>query len=494
VMLIAIGVADGIHIFSHLTLHQKENPDLDKNTLIETTIKELARPIFMTSLTTAIGFLSLITSQVYPVKYFGIFTASGVMFAMILSLIFLPFSINILGVSTSKKSKNINSNSSNFFDKLTELILSNSKIIVGFTLIILILSTFGISKVWVNSSFLSKFEKNSSIVSADKFINENFGGTTNLNVIFRSDSEDTFKDAIILNKIDNIQTELEKLEIVGNTFSLTDYLKRMNKVMNSDNEDFYKIPDSKELNAQYILLYTMSGDPENMDKVINYGYNELNLQVQLKNDNSKTIKQVIDLIESHRADFENIDIKYAGSAYKSLIFTDLILDGQIKSLALSFVIIVILIAIMFKSFVAGLIGSVPILITAFINFGVMGLLNIPLSSTTALLSSIAVGIGIDYAIHFIERYKINAEKINEPNEIAKLTMKQTGRAILFNALVVISGFAVLLFSVFPPNRELGALVSLNMFNTFIATITIMMILLNNLKPKFIFKKKKKGSV
>lgn len=156
------------------------------------------------------------------------------------------------------------------------------------------------------------------------------------------------------------------------------------------------------------------------------------------------------------------------------------------SLILSIIIVIVLLSFMFKNILAGLIGAVPILITALISFGVMGFLDIPLSTTTALLSSIAIGIGIDYAVHFIEQYRINALNTGDKELTAQKTMAHSGRAILFNAIVVIAGFLVLLFSVFPPNRELGALVSLNMFTSFIGTLTIMLVLLN--VSKLYFKK------
>jgi predicted RND superfamily exporter protein len=142
---------------------------------------------------------------------------------------------------------------------------------------------------------------------------------------------------------------------------------------------------------------------------------------------------------------------------------------------------------MFKNIKIGLISSVPIILTAAISFGIMGFLNIPLSTTTALLSSIAIGIGIDYAVHFLEQYRINAAKSDDKIKVAQLTMAHSGKAIIFNAIVVIAGFLVLLFSVFPPNRELGALVSLNMFLSLVGTLTIMLILLNISK---IYMKKK----
>ena len=153
------------------------------------------------------------------------------------------------------------------------------------------------------------------------------------------------------------------------------------------------------------------------------------------------------------------------------------MEGQIKSLILSLLIVIILLSLMFKNYKIGIIGAIPITITALISFGIMGFLDIPLNTTTALLSSIAIGIGIDYAVHFIEQYRLNAKKSDNKLLVAQKTMAHAGRAISFNALIVIAGFLVLLFSVFPPNRELGALVSLNMFTSLIGTVTIMLVLL-----------------
>ena len=155
---------------------------------------------------------------------------------------------------------------------------------------------------------------------------------------------------------------------------------------------------------------------------------------------------------------------------------------------LSLTLVLLLLSLMFRSFTAGLIGALPIVVTALISFGVMGLLNIPLSTTTALLSSIAIGIGIDYAIHFIQHYRTNLASSSTPVEALYATASQTGKAILYNAVVVIAGFLVLLFSVFPPNRTLGALVSMNMFTSLVGTLTVMMVLLYTLK---VFRKKKK---
>ncbi|MGC9363577.1 MAG: efflux RND transporter permease subunit [Fidelibacterota bacterium] len=480
VMLIAIGVAYGIHLYSHLDLYRRENPNADKGEAVTNMLKSMWKPVLMTSVTTAVGFSSLLTSEVYPIKYFGIFTAFGVMLAMGFSLVLIPSGILVFGMPRRKPvkiSKQSAKSPTSF--RLADAIVRYKILTPVLTAIIIVIALFGIGQIWINSSFLEKFEKDSDIVLTDQFINEHFGGTSTLNVIIESDDPNRLKQPDALKAVSRLQSDVETLSMVGNSFTLADYLQRMNKVMHSDDDDYNIIPDSKELIAQYLLLYEMSGDPDNLWKVVDYHYTKANLTFQIKSDNSRVIKEVLARIENHRPDFEalNLKLNYAGSGYKALVFTDLILEGQIKSLVISLFIIIILLSVMFRKVWVGLIGSIPIILTALISFGIMGLLNIPLSTTTALLSSIAMGIGIDYAVHFIERFRIYAAETGDKTTTIRLTMQHSGRAIAFNAMVVIAGFLVLLFSVFPPNRQLGALVSLNMFTSFLGTLTIMLLIL-----------------
>lgn len=491
VMLIAIGVAYGIYFYNHLNQFYLTNSDATRKEAVFHTVLILWKPLLMAASTTMIGFISLLTSQVYPIKYFGIFTAFGILVAFVLALSFLPAAVMLFGYKPKQKTKDSKTNN-NALNDLTNKLLKNKKVVYWTVAVITVVSIFGIQKVWINSSFLDKFETDSDIVLTDKFVNSKFGGTSTLNIILEATEAGAFKKPENLRLIDQMQTETEKLPKVGNSFSLADYLKRMSKVMNADEEAFYTIPDNTNLVAQYLLLYEMSGDPENLTKVVNYDYDKTNVTFQLKGDDSKTINAAIDVINTFKGKFseQGVQIKYAGSGYKALVFTDLILEGQILSIIMSLALVLLLLSVMFRSFKAGLIGSLPIVITALISFGVMGLFNIPLSTTTALLSSIAIGIGIDYAIHFIQHYRMNLE--HNPKQLHALyeTMAQTGKAILFNAVVVIAGFLVLLFSVFPPNRTLGALVSMNMFTSLVGTLSIMMILLYNSK---VFSEKQKNN-
>lgn len=508
VMLIAIGVAYGVHISHKHALHAKENPEASRADIVVAGIRELWKPVLFAALTTAAGFLSLITSQVYPVKYFGLFSAFGVLAAMGLSFIMISAATMLFGppllpgsggVSRTVRSSGGTAKGSGtglrvmVGDRFADQVMGHPLLVVGGALLVVAISLFGVSKVWINSSFLANFEKTSAIARTDAFVNANFGGTSTLNLILEAREPDTFKNPEVLALMDRIQGRVGALEHAGGSFSLADYLKRMNDVMTGSNSQpdgplsltdtaladtaaggSGTLPDTREMTAQYLLLYEMSGDPANLAKVVDFDYRQANVTFQLKGDDSRTIQAVLGTIESFRNELDTFGIqpRYAGSGYKSLVFSDLILKGQISSLGLSLVIVIGLVAFMFRNLILGLIASIPVIISSALNFGIMGLLGIPLSTSTALISSIAVGIGIDYSIHLTDRYMVLRSRGYQGLEAGRRAMSETGRAVLLNATVVICGFLVLLLSAFPPNRQVGALVSLNMAAAFAATITI----------------------
>ncbi len=513
VMLIAIGIAYGVHLYSHLFHYMEENPGISRKEATLNMIKEMWKPVMMAAVTTMVGFVSLLTSEVYPVKYFGIFSAFGVGVAFLLSMILIPAANMLFGLPKKHKKTELMEedevvNKRKFAHKFADFLISHKRLVYLVTLVVIGISVYGTTKVWINSSFLDKFEKDSEIRKTDRFINQHFGGTSTLNVILEGKEPGTFKDPEVLKLVDKMQTDVvHSLRVVGDAFSLVDFIKRMNKVMHADSVKYNTIPRDRNLIAQYLLLYEMSGDPDKLWQVTTEDYKKLNVTFQLKSDNSKALQSAINTVNKYRDDFKKlgVNLNFAGSGYKAYVFTDLILKGQISSLLLSLLIVIVLLSIMFRSLKIGLIGSIPIAITTIISFGVMGILGIPLSSTTALISSIAIGIGIDYAVHFIDRYRINARIYRDKKLVAEeaildevkslpnplkeediyesktltshSTMHHSGTAILYNAVVVIAGFLVLLFSVFPPNRALGLLVSLNMFTSFAGTLTIMFVIL-----------------
>lgn len=483
VMLIAIGVAYGIHMHNAIQHTIRENPDMQKRELVDALLKAMVRPIFMTALTTAIGFSALMTSQVLPVRYFGLFSSIGVMTEMVLALLIFPISIYLFGIPKTGKEivdETIDDpEPTPWYGKNSwgRFLMKRPFLIIILSVAVAAFGIFGTQRVWIDTSFLANFEAESDIVVTDTFVNTKFGGTSSLNVILSSKENQAFKNPEILQIIDTMQLEVLEQEMVGASFSLTDFIKRMNKVMHEEDAAYARIPDNQELVAQYLLLYEFSGDPETLETVIDYEYRTANVTFQLKSDSSAVMSEVITIIDTYRDALasQGVSIQYAGSGYKAFVFSELLLEGQIISLVLSFGIVAILLSLLFKNVLIGIVGTIPIAITAVVNFGVMGFFNIPLSSATALISSIAVGIGVDYAIHLIEHYRNRRLENFTIREATFATIRHTGRAIIYNAIAVMGGFAVLMFSVFPPNRQVGTLIVLNMATSAIGTLSILLV-------------------
>ncbi|HPE88434.1 MAG TPA: MMPL family transporter [Spirochaetia bacterium] len=488
VMLIAIGVAYAIHLYNQIDHFASETPGASRREIAENAITTISSPALFAALTTVAGFVSLVTSQVYPVKYFGLFTAFGVFASFVLTMLLVPAGIMAFGNGDVKKAAGSHAGripEHGLGARFADALKARPGRVYVIVAVLVAASVFGISRVWINTSFLANFDSNSAIVKTDAFVNEHFGGTSSLNVILEAADPDTFKNPEVLRLMDAMQAGALELENVGDTISLTTYLRRLHYSMNAADPAFDVIPDSSDLVAQYLLLYEMSGDPDNLWKVVDADFRSANVTIQMKSDDTRTIGRVIEYVDAQAADFDRfgITIRYAGSGYKSLIFSDLILQGQMSSLGLSVIIVFILVAFMFRSVLLGLVSTIPVLISIAVNFGVMGLLNVPLTTSTALISSIAVGIGVDYAIHLITHYREALKALGDEERAARFAMSHTGRAVLLNAAIVISGFMVMVFSVFPPNRQVGLLVSLNMLTAFLATVTIMFMVLRSIPPR-----------
>jgi predicted RND superfamily exporter protein len=181
-----------------------------------------------------------------------------------------------------------------------------------------------------------------------------------------------------------------------------------------------------------------------------------------------------------------------GHATVTVVVVDLVISGLLVSLLTALVIIFLITAMMFRSPYVGLINLIPVAVATLLNFGILSALGIRLGIATAMNSCIGIGIGIDYTIHFMARYRTMLRQRPDPEWAISKTMASSGKAIFFNALVVTAGFMVLLFSVTPPNQSLGLLVALNMVTSFLGAMTVLPAVLTFISPSRIMKEIGRG--
>jgi hydrophobe/amphiphile efflux-3 (HAE3) family protein len=494
VLLVAIGVANGIHIVHHFLLGVAEHPDRPVREIVFETMQQLSPPVVMTSLTTAGGIGSLAVSSMRPIQGFGLYTAVGVLAGMVFSLTILPAILCLLPLPLRAAQRTARTQTEKgglvavLLDTLAPLVIRRPLLAIGLASFVILFGVAGIPRIVVDSSLLRNFPAKSPVKLADDEIRAYFGGSQPMHVVLDGGVEDAWKVPENLRALEGLQAHLAATDHTGETRSIADYIKRMNEVMNPDDPDANRVPDSQDLVAQYLLLYSMSGDPDDFEDVIDTDYRMANLRAQLTSDRSPLIGRALDDVETYAAEHLaplGIDTHSSGIARIIFDFMDILITGQIRSLALGLLIVLLLASIMSRSFVAGLFTLLPVAVATLLNFGLMGWFHVPLGVTTALLSSMGIGIGVDYAIHFVFRYRRGRLSGLSREATMHETLSTSGVAIFYNALVVLAGFLVLCTSEFPPNRTLGALVSLNMLVCFLGTVTLLAAALHRVQPAFV---------
>lgn len=490
VILIAIANDYGIHMVAHYQeLAREEGKKANPLKLSVRVYQSLKRPIILTGLTTIAGILSLLTHKMIPAKQLGILAAVGIAIALIMSLFFIPAVL-----STFKKTQTPDS----FFgikkdylgillSSLGKFVSHHPKKVLYASLILTFAAGSGIYFLKVDTNLVHFFPKNHPIRQGANVINENFGGTQTLSILVTGD----IKNPDLLKRVDNYASELRDFPGIGRVASISDVVLELSKALNDEGDPWYNsIPDSRDAVAQYFGLYNFSGDEGDFDQLVDFDFQHAQMIITLNEASNSTIKKVIKEINKITKDDPNISF-VGGHSYNTYELANLVVTGQFRSIALAIIIIFVLITIIFRSVSSGLISVIPLALAMIFLFGFMGILGFPLDISTALLSSIMIGVGVDYTIHFIWRYKVERRFIDDPRKAIQRTIETTGRGIFFNAMSVIIGFFVLFLSSFPPIRFFGFLVIISIAACLSGAFLVIPGLLVTLRPRFAEPDKKK---
>lgn len=493
IVLFAMGIADGIHVLHEYYHHLRLGHDNDQAILH--TMEEMNTPVVMTSFTTAAGFLALSTARIIPIREFGGAVAFGVLAAMVISLFFIPAALTLLG-----RPKNILPEKiveAGLMDRICTWIGRFSLrhyMAVILVFIVALATTSALSCfLHVDHNPAHEFRENSEIRKSDAFLNANFAGTGEMMVLIDGGRPDTLKDPALIDKIRRFQDKLESVPMVGYTLSVADFLMRMNVVLNDDDPAYNRVPGTKmDLGdswssekgrakiAQYLLLYETSGGEE-IARVADFNYQKANITIHVKSTSSMHYQTVMDEITAAYAQIftpGEQTIGVTGHGAINLKVVQYLVLGQVMSLLVSFFVVFALLIILFRSLPDAIIGVIPLVITVTMNFAVMVTCGIALNMATALIASVIIGVGVDYSIHFIHRYRLEIKRSDSVAKGVETTMHTSGRAIIFNAVSVGGGFAVLLFSSFLPLVHLGLLVPLVMIVNAVAALFVIPAFLN----------------
>ncbi|OPX24384.1 MAG: RND transporter [Candidatus Latescibacteria bacterium 4484_107] len=486
VFLIAVANDYGIHMIAKYQEDNVSGNRFKKGELAKRMFTSLGKPVLITGLTTMAGMLCLLGHAIIPARQLGILSAIGILFALTASLFFIPAIISLLpksrpvlsGGHDPRESKHLLERLLWFFGNLVS---TRPKTVIAAALIFSALSVIGIFFVVVDTDPKNYFSHDHPVVYATDVIDQNLGGSQNISVVFEGD----IKEPRIMHKIDALEQKLRNMPEVGNTVSIARVIRQMSRALNDPNEPGYdRIPDTRNAIAQYFELYAMSGDAEDFEKMVDFPCEHAVITARINTTSTAKLSHVVHRIGAMVKDDPDV-LLVGGFGVVLSDLAKLMVHGQFLSLGLATVLVALLLMILFRSVTAGLISAIPLLLSMAILFGLMGLFGIELNIVTAMLSSIMIGVGIDYTIHFLWRYREERQNGLAAVDAVKKTLTTTGRGIIFNAFSVIIGFVALLFSGFLPVQFFGFLVVVSIFACLVGALVLVPSLCIVLKPKFL---------
>jgi len=481
IFLMPIAVLDSIHILSEFfDKYRKFN---DKNKTISYVMNSLFSAMLFTSLTTVAGFFSLSFAPIPPIQVFGIFVAIGVAIAWILTMTFIPAFIVLLDPS---KMHGFGATAEHTESGLTNKLLmilghlstKRWKTVLYGSLIMIIISIWGILHIRINDNPVKWFTRNHPIRVADIVLNQHFGGTYNAYLVIDSGNktDELFKEPAMLRYIEKLQNYLYKKGDVGKSTSLADITKKVYYELLGGDTVNNVIPPTKEAVAQCLISYENSHKPDDLWHFITPDYSKLNLWTQLRSGDNRDMNRVARQTEEFFKDNPPpYPVKYdwSGLTYINMVWQDRMVIGMLFNFIGSFIIVLFMMIVLFRSPLKGVISMIPMTITILFIYGSLGFIGKDYDMPVAVLSALTLGLSIDFAIHFLQHALEFYEKEKSWPVVAEHMFQAPGRALMRNALVIAIGFLPLLVSPLVPYRTVGIFMFLIMLASSIGTLLIL---------------------
>lgn len=469
-LVMALALCDIVHIFSHLDRQVlAESGTMEK--AIASTLKKVFLPCFLTTLTTAVGFISLYLSEIPPIKDFAVVASCGMIFEFFFSFVFMPPVLLLFHENKIFHKKKGKGRLHNRLKNTSGFVFENYKPICMAGLALIIASLWLASTVKVETNILDYFKRTGKVRHAIGFVETNLAGIGSLDISLLSNTQDGFKMPENLKIIEEIQKYSCGLEGVDKAMSFVDFIKDMNQSFHNEDPKELKIPDSKALISQYLLLY----DSDDIDDFVNESFDHARISLRLSQhstrDQEKMIQSIRHFIDG--LDTKELEIRITGRALQDVNTIDALVKGQVYSLAIAACIIIVIMFFVLRSVPLGFISIIPNLFPIILNFGIMGALGVPLNTATALIAAVAIGIAVDDTIHFLSQVKSNLMAQQDIKTAVAGAILTKGKAIVLSSLILCIGFGVMAFSRFVPTINFGALSAVIMITAVIGDILIL---------------------
>ena len=485
----AIGVAHSVHILSEF--RGRFAALRDRRQALVDTLYLVGTPCLLTSLTTAAGFGAMSFVPIKSIAQSGAIGAFGVLAAFVMSLTLLMALLSFGRRSPRTTSKRELEASSKGGDRARAFLLAvaafdvrhRRAILAGFAVIFL-LSVLGISRLQVDSNWLDDFADSEPIKLTTVRVDEVMGGTTNVIYLFDAGVEDGIKEPAVLREMERIQTLLdEQGDAIRKTYSLVDILKDLNQAFHDGDPAWHKLPESRELVAQYLILYESSGG-EDAEEYVSSDYRRASVEARIALGPTSVTANLVERVDAALAKqpLQHAEMSLTGIGALWLKLMDYIVTSQVRGFLLAFGVIALMMICIFRSFRTGMISMVPNLTPVALALGFMGYFGIPLDYSKVSIAAVAIGIAVDDTVHLMSRYR-HEFQIHRNYEVAlQAALQDVGRALLITSVALVLGFLVFLLSSLHSQAMYGVLLASTIVSALVADFLLMPALVLSFKP------------
>lgn len=503
-MFIAIAHNYGTQLIANYYEDVQADPTATSITLARSGIIKMATPIFLSVATVVFGFLAMFGHPLTSIAYLGFFSAFGILISFILTIVLTPAIIRLLKTPKHLLKEKHGTMTDRFLGAVASFIIRFRVPVLIVSVLALIGFAMLIPRIDAESNMVEFYKKGAGVRNTFEMLGKKFSGAATMNILIESEhpvaldapDDGIMKSAPLLQWMERLQKTARSVKdtvtgkpFVGDAYSLADQVAYLNKVMQNDPAED-RVPANSRLIAQYLLLLDSAGGGKDLTSMVDYKYNNAQIILQMPELNTKKVQSVIDTIRdfAQKNPPPGAKISFGGTIMYGQELTPLLIEGQIHSLVLSLVIIVICYMVIFRSFTAGAISAIPLIVAILSVFGLMSIFGIKLDFVTSILTSIMIGAGTDYTAYFLWRMREMTQKHGDVKKAYHATMLTIGKGIVFNGFSVVIGFVVLLFSNFQPVIFFGFLIAVSIFICIIAALTVMPAVIIMVKPKFLFRK------
>ena len=480
-LLMVVGISDSVHFLVkyYKTLHLLG----DKREALTQSLQKIGTAIFLTSITTAIGFGALSMVNIEIVKEFGIFTAMGVFFAFIITVLFIPSTLMLLGKTPKTKLEAYSRGYRvKIVKKLIIIVRGHPKKIIFTGIAITIIGFFGALQINPHSKLLDDLRPGNTLLEDMRLAEDRMGSVLPVEIIITVDENENFQDiqdVAVISFTDELASYISKIPEIGKVVSVSDYLKAINQAMNDGDKSFYQVPLSREIISQYMLLY----DSE-FNSLINSDLTKLRIASQIKDIDSRRSAEIEKELNTYIASVipEGITAEVTGTAFLALRTNNYLVKNLLGSFLVALIIITFLMIVLFRSVKMAFISILPNIIPMMVMAAVLGFLQIPLRPATAMTFAVAFGIAVDDTLHYLIRYRMELSK-QHYRQANDSTMLGTGIAMMSTTAILSAGFLVLILSQFTPTIEFGMLSVITIVTALIGDLTFLPALLSQIKPR-----------